>query len=95
MIYTSMMQMLQEEDKLCREIQDCMNILEAAKQVEDDGIDVSRHEEVLTQASLRMAKAFTPLHEVRCEIGGRLMMLTAMAEDLLMDHLHDPKHDGR
>lgn len=95
MIYTSMMQMLQEEDKLCREIQDCMNILEAAKQAEDDGIDVNRHEAVLTEASLRMAKAFTPLNKVRCEIGSRITMLIAMADDLLTDHLCDPKHDGR
>lgn len=79
MFYMSMMELMKQEDVLCREIQLAINITEAAEAAAADGCDGAAHSEVAKQAEEKLAEKLAALHRIRAEIGGHLMMMEDMA----------------
>lgn len=94
MVYTSLLSLLQEEEKICREIQTRINILDGANQAEKDGHDMKRHEAILQRASEDIGALLPKLHKVRGEIGGKMMMLEAVAADVVSRRLQRSGEDG-
>lgn len=92
--YTSLMQLLREENKLCEDIQTGINILDATKQMEEEGMDLSAHSEFIRRVGEETGKKLNLLHRKRAEIGGRLMMLESTFSRVTSDHLNRPGGDG-
>lgn len=95
MFYTSFLEMAAQEKDLCDEIQLQINILEASKQAEAEGIDTDKHAKLLAESGQRLAAALPKLHRIRAMMGGRLMMHQEQAEKLLRDRMSEPGGDGR
>ena len=87
MVYTSVLSLLEQEEKICREIQTRINILDGADQAKKDGFDMDRHKALLERASDDLRTLLPGLHKVRAELGGRLMMLERLAEDVIRRNL--------
>ena len=95
MIYKSFLEMARDEDRLCREIQLRLNIIETAKEVEAEGRDMTAHEAMLEKLHEETAKLLPALHAVRVAMGGRVMMLEDMAANVIRDRLRQPGGDGK
>lgn len=91
MVYTSLLSLLQEEEKICREIQTRINILEGANQAEKDGHNMEPHSALLQRASEDIGMLLPQLHRLRGEIGGKLMMMEAVAADVVGRRLHQSR----
>lgn len=92
--YTSLLQMLWEEHILCDDIQTGINILDATKQMEEEGMDLSAHSEFIRRVGEETGKKLNLLHRKRAEIGGRIMMLESLFGRVTSDHLNRPGGDG-
>lgn len=92
--YTSLLQMLWEEYILCDDIQTGINILDATRQMEEEGLDLSAQSGFIKRVTEETGAKFEPLHKVRAEIGGRLMMLESLYGRVTSDHLNRPGGDG-
>lgn len=95
MFYTSFLEMAAQEKDLCDEIQLQINILEASKQAEAEGIDTDKHAKLLAESGQRLAGALPKLHRIRAMMGGRLMMYEDMAAKVLRDKMNQPGGDGK
>lgn len=92
--YTSLKQLIDQEDKLCQDIQTGINILDATKQMEQEGRDLSAHSEFIRRVGKKTGAKLGLLHEKRAEIGGRIMMLETQYCQVTSDHLNRPGGDG-
>ena len=79
MFYMSMMELMKQEDVLCREIQLAINMTEAAEAAAEAGCEGAAHSEVARQAQEKLPVMLAALHRVRAEMGGHLMMMEDMA----------------
>ena len=79
MFYMSMMELMKQEDVLCREIQLAINMTEAAEAAVAAGCEGAAKSEVARQAQEKLPVMLAALHRIRAEMGGHLMMMEDMA----------------
>lgn len=79
MFYMSMMELMKQEDVLCREIQLAINMTEAAEAAAAAGCEGAAGSEVARQAQEKLPVMLAALHRIRAEMGGHLMMMEDMA----------------
>ena len=72
MYYRSLLDLALEEDSLCEDIQMRINLLDAARQVELEGWDISKHAQLLSAAGNEAAVEMERLRAVRGELERRL-----------------------
>ena len=79
--FQSLMDKLQEEQHLCREIQTRINILRAAGQAQaEHRTDLTQHRELMTRLGCEIGQLSGELYMVRVEIGKRLDDLLDLAQ---------------
>lgn len=99
MNYQSLLELLVEEDKLCRSLQVKINILSAMRQVEEEGREETTAQKArradlqqrLTREVAELSRAADPL---RVAIGARIMELQAAAESVIRADLARRETDG-
>ena len=92
MNYQSLLELLAQEDAICRKLQTKINILSAMRQVEEEQKEVpaaqkARREDLqkrLTMEVMDLSRAVDPL---RVALGARLMELQAAAESVIRAEL--------
>ena len=99
MNYQSLLELLAQEDAVCRQLQTKINILSAIRQVEDEGKEASAEQKArradlqkrLTVEVMNLSRAVEPL---RVAIGARIMELQAAAESVIRAKLVRRENDG-
>lgn len=94
MIYRSFLELAREEDALCREIQERINMIHAGAEARKDGMVGKLGEAALERVGGEVAKLLPGLHRVRGEMGAHQMMLDAIAERALRERLEQPGVDA-
>lgn len=99
MNYQSLLELLAQEDAICRKLQVKINILSAIRQVEEDGKEATEAQKArrddlrqrLTGEVMDLSRAVDPL---RVAIGARIMELQAAAESVIRAELVRRESDG-
>lgn len=99
MNYTSLLELLKEEDAVCRKLQTRINILSAIRQVDEEGREeTAEQKERRENLRKRMTKEVMDLSQVvdplRVALGARLMELQAAAESVIRAELERSGSDG-
>lgn len=99
MNYTSLLELLKEEDAVCRKLQTRINILSAIRQVDEEGREeTAEQKERRENLRKRMTKEVMDLSQVvdplRVALGARLMELQAAAESVIRAELERSSSDG-
>lgn len=100
MNYMSLMELLKEEDAVCRKLQTKINILSAIRQVnEESRVETTEQkarrddlQKRLTRDVMDLSRAVDPL---RVAIGARIMELQAAAESVIRAELERSGGDGK
>ena len=99
MNYTSLLELLKEEDAVCRKLQTRINILSAIRQVDEEGREETAEQKArrddlqkrLARDVMELSRAVDPL---RVAIGARIMELQAAAESVIRAELERSSSDG-
>ena len=99
MNYMSLMELLKEEDAVCRKLQTKINILSAIRQVnEESRVETTEQkarrddlQKRLARDVMELSRAVDPL---RVAIGARIMELQAAAESVIRAELERSSSDG-
>lgn len=99
MNYMSLLELLKEEDAVCRKLQTRINILSAIRQVDEEGREeTAEQKERRENLRKRMTKEVMDLSQVvdplRVALGARLMELQAAAESVIRAELERSSGDG-
>ena len=99
MNYMSLLELLKEEDAVCRKLQTRINILSAIRQVDEEGREeTTEQKERRENLRKRMTKEVMDLSQVvdplRVALGARLMELQAAAEGVIRAELERSGSDG-
>lgn len=99
MNYMSLLELLKEEDAVCRKLQTRINILSAIRQVDEEGREeTAEQKERRENLRKRMTKEVMDLSQVvdplRVALGARLMELQAAAESVIRAELERSSSDG-
>lgn len=100
MNYQSLLELLAQEDAVCRQLQTKINILSAIRQVEEEGKEASAEQKArradlqkrLTRDVMDLSRAVDPL---RVTIGARLMELQSAAESVIRTEMERSENDGQ
>lgn len=99
MNYQSLLELLAQEDAICRKLQTRINILSAIRQVDEEGREeTAEQKERRENLRKRMTKEVMDLSQVvdplRVAIGARIMELQAAAESVIRAELVRRDSDG-
>ena len=99
MNYTSLLELLKEEDAVCRKLQTRINILSAIRQVDEEGREeTAEQKERRENLRKRMTKEVMDLSQVvdplRVALGARVMELQAAAESVIRAEPERSSSDG-
>lgn len=99
MNYQSLLELLTQEDAICRKLQVKINILSAIRQVDEEGREeTAEQKERRENLRKRMTKEVMDLSQVvdplRVALGARLMELQAAAESVIRAELERSGSDG-
>lgn len=99
MNYQSLLELLTQEDAICRKLQVKINILSAIRQVDEEGREeTAEQKERRENLRKRMTKEVMDLSQVvdplRVALGARLMELQAAAESVIRAELERSSRDG-
>ena len=100
MNYMSLMEMLKEEEAVCRKLQTRVNILSAIRQVEEEGREETEEQKErrvnlqkrLTREVMELSRLVDPL---RVALGARIMELQAAAESVIRAEMERSGEDGK
>lgn len=100
MNYMSLMELLKEEDAVCRKLQTKINILSAIRQVEEEGREETEEQKErrvnlqkrLTREVMELSRLVDPL---RVALGARIMELQAAAESVIRAEMERSGEDGK
>ena len=85
--FISSKQLAEKEDKICKEIQTVVNILDAFEQAEADGREMEKHKALKEKLENDLAVLLPKLRKVRAEMGARGMMLQEIASAVIRSRL--------
>ena len=99
MNYHSLLELLAQEDAVCRQLQTKVNILSALRQVEEEGREeTAAQKERRKSLRERLIRDVTDLSRsvapLRLAIGARIMELQAAAESVIRGEIERQDHDG-
>ena len=95
----SLLELLAQEDAVCRQLQTKVNILSALRQVEEEGREeTAAQKERRKSLRERLIRDVTDLSRsvapLRLAIGARIMELQAAAESVIRGEIERQDHDG-
>ena len=99
MNYQSLLELLAQEDAICRKLQTKINILSAIRQVEEEQKEVpvaqkARREDLKKRLAMDVMELNRALEPLRAAIGARLMELQAEAEGLIRAEMERSERNG-
>lgn len=94
----SLLELLAQEDAVCRQLQTKVNILSALRQVEEGREETAAQKERRKSLRERLIRDVTDLSRsvapLRLAIGARIMELQAAAESVIRGEIERQDHDG-
>ena len=99
MNYQSLLELLAQEDDICRKLQTKINILSAIRQVEEEQKEVpvaqkARREDLKKRLTMEVMELSRVVDPLRVAIGARIMELQAAAESVIRAELVRRESDG-
>lgn len=99
MNYQSLLELLAQEDAICRKLQTKINILSAIRQVEEEQKEVpvaqkARREDLKKRLTMEVMELSRVVDPLRVAIGARIMELQAAAESVIRAELVRRDSDG-
>lgn len=99
MNYQSLLELLAQEDAICRKLQTKINILSAIRQVEEEQKEVpvaqkARREDLKKRLTMEVMELSRVVDPLRVAIGARIMELQAAAESVIRAELVRRESDG-